>query len=257
MSQQLENRIENISSLIKTASRNLRKAQLLMNSLRDDVCGSYDDVPGVLGIFDGEFMITPEGKKYEVNPNYSAKSMLVVGDNLKMVEEGDKQLFKQISKVPRRRVEGVLNKKEGKWYAITDVGSYKVLDVAVDFRRGAVNDEVFVVVPEDNLDTAYAALEKLGKEEERPIIDEPEVEEKAPKVEKKIEKKEEKPEKKKAPAKPKKETKKKEEKKPEKKKAPAKPKKETKKKVEKKEEKKEEKPKEDTVDSILEGDDLR
>jgi len=199
MSSRIENRIENISSLLKTANRNLRKAQTLMNSLKDDVVGSYDDIPGVLGVFDGEYMITPEGKKYEVNPNYSAKSMLVVGDNLKMVEEGDKQLFKQISKVPRRRVEGVLSKKEGKWYAITDVGSYKVLDVAVDFRRGVVNDEVFVVVPEENLDTSFAALEKLGKEDERPLIEEPKEEETEPEVkvkEKKEVKKEEKPKKK-------------------------------------------------------------
>jgi hypothetical protein len=166
-------------------------------------------------------MLTADGKKYEVNPNYAAKSMLVVGDNLKMIEEGDKKLFKQVSKVPRKHLTGVLNKKEGKWYALTDAGSYRVLDVAVEFRRGQINDEVEVLIPEENLNSPYAALEKLKNDREVASIVKAEKEEK-PKKEK-----EEKPKKK--PAAPKKVAKK-----------PA-----------KKETKKEETP---TVESILEDD---
>lgn len=238
MPDQMENRIKNIESLIRSAQRNLKKASGLVNSLKSDIENSYSDVPGTLGVFDGKCMITPEGKSYEVNPNYAAKSMLVVGDNLKMVEEGDKKLFKQISKVPRKTSEGVLNKKEGKWYAITDTGSYQLLDVAVDFRRGQINDEIEVLIPEDDLSVEYAALSKLKKEDERPVIDEEKAEEsEEDKKEEKKEKKSTKKNKIKSKAK-KKDTKKK-----------------TSKKKEKKEDEKEDDDKEKTQ-SILEEDDL-
>ena len=160
-----QNRVQNIENLLKSAERNLRKANILLETLRKDLASTYDDVPGVLGVFDGSHMVTPDGKKYEVNPNYAAKSLLCVGDNLKMVEEGDKQLFKQVSKGERKRLEGILNKKEGNWHALTDAGSYRLLDVAVEFKDGQVNDELVVLVPEDNLNAEWAALEKFKKEE--------------------------------------------------------------------------------------------
>jgi len=163
---QLENRVKNIENLLVNAEKNLRKAQALLQTLDSDLKSSYEDIPGLLGVFDGEYMLSADGKKYEVNPNYSAKSMLVVGDNLKMIEEGDKKLFKQVSKVPRKRLTGILNKKEGKWYALTDAGSYRVLDVAVEFRHGQINDEVIVLVPEENLNSPYASLEKLENDRE-------------------------------------------------------------------------------------------
>lgn len=219
---QTENRINNIANLLKNADKNIKKAQRLLDSLSQDVLESYDDVPGTLGIFDGNAMVTPEGKSYDVNPNYAAKSMLVVGDNLKMVEDNDKTVFKQISKVPRKRVAGILNKKEGNWYALTDTGSYQLLDVAVDFRDGEINDEVVVLIPEENLDASYAALEKLMRdgEEKKPGKGKEsggDSKEPTKKEDKDSEKKEEvKEEKKKAPAK--KKVEKKEEKKPAKKK---------------------------------------
>src|SRR3972149_7402279 len=163
---QLEHRVKNIENLLVNAEKNLRKAQALLQTLDSDLKSSYEDIPGLLGVFDGEYMLSADGKKYEVNPNYSAKSMLVVGDNLKMIEEGDKKLFKQVSKVPRKRLTGILNKKEGKWYALTDAGSYRVLDVAVAFRRGQINDEVEVQIPEENLNSPYASLEKLENDRE-------------------------------------------------------------------------------------------
>ena len=89
---QLENRVKNIENLLVNAEKNLRKAQALLQTLDSDLKSSYEDIPGLLGVFDGEYMLSADGKKYEVNPNYSAKSMLVVGDNLKMIEEGDKKV---------------------------------------------------------------------------------------------------------------------------------------------------------------------
>lgn len=168
--QNTDSRIKNISNLLRTANTNVQKAQRMLDSLTTDFKNSYDDIPGLLGTFDGEKMIDEEGKEYKMNPNYVAKSLLVVGDKLKMIEEkGKDPLFKQVSKVPRKHMEGILNKKEGEWYALTDSGSYKVLEVAVEFRNAEVNDEILVQVPEDNLNAPYAALEKLMKKEPKKI----------------------------------------------------------------------------------------
>lgn len=160
-----QNRVSNIDSLLRSAERDLKKASSLLHALKEELETSYDDVPGTLGIFDGTHMTTPDGKKYEVNPNYVAKSLLVAGDNLKMVEDNGKQLFKQVSKIERKRLDGILNKKEGSWYALTDSGSYRLLDTAVEYRRGEVNDELVVLVPADNLNVEWAALEKMKKED--------------------------------------------------------------------------------------------
>lgn len=169
---QHENRVKNIQNLVQNAERELRKAQSLLESLLKDSKNDFEDVPGTLGVYDGVHMVCADGKMFEVNPNYAAKSMLVVGDNLKMMEEDGKQIFKQISKVDRKKLTGILNKKEGSWYALTDSGSYKLLDAAVEFRRGQVNDEVEVLIPEGSLNVEFAALEKLAKEDNRPVIDE-------------------------------------------------------------------------------------
>jgi hypothetical protein len=169
---QNENRVRNILYLIQNAERELHKAKGMLENFAKDAKNDYEDIPGVLGVYDGANMVCADGKTYEVNPNYAAKSMLVVGDNLKMIEEDGKQIFKQVSKVERKELHGVLNKKEGVWYALTDAGSYHLLDEAVAFRRGQLHDEVTVLIPEGAPNTEFAALEKLAKEEERPIIDE-------------------------------------------------------------------------------------
>lgn len=161
-----EDRVDKISHLLKTAGNNLKKAQQLLEILSREVGKNYEDVPGVLGIFDGEKMVAADGKTYKINPNYAAKSMLVAGDNLKMVEEEGKQIFKQITKVPRKRVEGVVNKKEGQWYVLTDLGSYKVLSVAAEFREAKTNDKAVILIPEDNTGSPFCALESITKEGE-------------------------------------------------------------------------------------------
>ncbi|OGC47585.1 hypothetical protein A2886_02240 [candidate division WWE3 bacterium RIFCSPHIGHO2_01_FULL_42_13] len=160
-----QNRVNNIESLLRSAERDLRTATKLLNTLKEDISTSYDDVPGTLGVFDGTHMVTPDGKKYEVNPNYAAKSLLVAGDNLKMVEDAGKLLFKQVSKVERKTLEGILNKKEGNWYALTDSGSYRLLDVAVEFRQGEVNDELIVLIPAGSPNVEWAALEKMKRDD--------------------------------------------------------------------------------------------
>jgi uncharacterized pyridoxamine 5'-phosphate oxidase family protein len=103
----------------------------------------------------------------EVPQNYSAKSRLVYGDTLKVIEEDGKKLFKQIAKVPRKRVEGIVNKKDGKWFVVADTGSYRLNDAAVEFNNLNVNDKITATIPENNLSAPFATLEKAPERVQR------------------------------------------------------------------------------------------
>lgn len=169
------------------------------------------ELPGVLGTFDGESMVTAEGQKFPVPENYASKSLLVVGDTLKLVDENGQKRFKQIEHMKRHKTNGILAKKDGKWKAVTPEGSYKVLPVSVEHFDGKVGDEVLLQLPANNLTSPYGAIEKIIKKEEAkpetddssqtevkanppaPIRLEPSGEEKAPAVEAKKEKKKEEP----------------------------------------------------------------
>lgn len=126
---------------------------------------SFSDVPGVEGTFDGIYMVSESGEKFEVPANYAAKSRLLYGDDLKMVESDGKTLFKQVSKRPRKKIEGVLSKKEGEWYFLADSGSYKISNVAAEFNKAEVNDKAVALVPEDDPKAPFAALDRILKDE--------------------------------------------------------------------------------------------
>jgi hypothetical protein len=118
-----------------------------------------DEVPGIEGVFDGTFMVAADGQKHEVTAAYAAKSQLVYGDILKMItrEDGSK-FFKHIKKAPKKKVAGIVSKKEGDWYVLTEHGSHKLSSSAVEFMEVKVNDEVSVYLPEEKLNAPFAAL---------------------------------------------------------------------------------------------------
>lgn len=157
-------RIDQIYKLVENTERSLHKLKEMLRSLdMEDKRDAYRDVPGITGTFDGVNLVSEDGKKLEVPTNYSAKSRLVFGDTLKLIEEDGKQVFKQIEKIERKKVEGILTKKEGKWYIISDSGTYKVSDIAADFQHAELNDEAVAFVPANNLNSPYAALDKVNK----------------------------------------------------------------------------------------------
>ncbi len=127
------------------------------------------NLPGLTGSFDGENMVTTTGETFPVPANYASKSMLVVGDTLKLVEEGKEKRFKQIEHVKRFRTNGILTKKDGKWKAITPEGTYKVLPVTVEHLGGDVGSEVVLHLPANNLTVSYAAIESLKGEKKASI----------------------------------------------------------------------------------------
>lgn len=122
--------------------------------------------------------------------NYASKSKIVFGDTLKMVEDQDKKLFKQIERVKRLNKVGILSKKEGQMVVVTGDGTYKILQVAVEFYGLTEGGQVQILIPEENVHAPFAAIDK--NLEESTVLESPKVQIVKPE-EKKVEiKKEEK-----------------------------------------------------------------
>jgi len=151
--QELVGRIEQIESTLNSAKKILRKLE------SDYLKVDYTQVEGVVGKYDGKDLITEAGEKHEVPANYAAKSKLVYGDVLKLIEEDGKKLFKQIERVRKERVEGILTKKDGAWFLLTDRGSYKVSDSAAQFQNAQLNSQASAYLPEENMDAPFATLD--------------------------------------------------------------------------------------------------
>lgn len=131
------------------------------------------DLPGVVGTFDGQFMVANDGQKFQVPENYASKSLLVFGDKLKMVEVNGENRFKQIERVKRQKATGLVVKKEGRLHVVTSDGSYRVLPAAVAFFGGNEGDEAQIIIPTENRHAPFAAVEGVvGKTrvEKLPVV---------------------------------------------------------------------------------------
>lgn len=160
-----ERGLDDLRKIVALTHSNLEKISRILDNIdKEKRKEMYKGMPGVSGYFDGVYLVGEDGSKYEVPANYAAKSRIVFGDTLKMIEEDGKKLFKQIDKVPRKRLEGILSKKEGKWYFLSDGGTYKVSDIAAEFHKAELNDKAVAYVPENALNATYAALDYLEKE---------------------------------------------------------------------------------------------
>lgn len=165
----MSNKTELIRQALGAAESSIKLARQLLSEIEKG--GNRNEqvtkeLPGISGLFDGESMVTAEGKKYSVPENYASKSMLVVGDTLKMVEEGGTKRFKQIEHVKRYKTNGVLAKKDGKWKVVTPEGSYRVLPVSVEHFGAKAGDEVLLQLPANNLNAAFGVIEKMMKKGE-------------------------------------------------------------------------------------------
>lgn len=154
--------IEDLIKRFDQIDSSLNSAQKILRKLEDEYLKvDYSQIEGEVGKFDGTNMVTDDGKEYLVQPNYAAKSKLVYGDVLKLIDEDGKKLFKQIERVSRERVEGILTKKDGEWYLLTDRGSYKVSDAAAEYQKAELNSEATAFLPQDNLDAPFATLDTV------------------------------------------------------------------------------------------------
>ena len=169
MSELPEKQIKRLRSLLTEAETNLAAAQELLMSVLGD--GETITAPRstvvespegkvIEGIFDGQIMIGPDGKNYPVPANYASKSKLVEGDILKLtIADDGKFLYKQIGPVERRTVIGTLVNHDDQYFVEVNGKEYKILYASVTYFRLKVGDQVSIVVPADNAEATWAAVE--------------------------------------------------------------------------------------------------
>ena len=120
----------------------------------------------VEGVFDGEKMIDPSGKKYPVPANYASKSKLLTGDQIKLTITSDGTfIFKQINLVDRRRVIGKVLVSKDNYQILAEGKKYNVLQASVTYFKAKQGDEVTVIVPKIG-ESDWVAIENcIGKQE--------------------------------------------------------------------------------------------
>lgn len=196
MSKKTQNDIQRINQALSAAISSINLAKSLLKDI-DGTSSRIDtrEIDGIVGVFDGKDLVTESGERLEVPVNYASKSKIVFGDTLKMVEDDGKKLFKQIERVKRLTKTGIISKQGGEMVVVTGDGTYKILQVAVEFYKLTEGGQVQVLVPENNIHAPFATIDK--NLDDRAQLDKGKVEVKQEKqvvakkaVEKKIEVKE-------------------------------------------------------------------
>lgn len=166
MSDLPEKQVKRLKSLIQEAETNLAAAKELLISIvgeddvirRDDMEQAAGKV--IEGVFDGQSMMGPDGKSYPVPANYASKSKLVEGDILKLTIADDGGfIYKQIGPVARRQVIGTLMQHDGAYFVEVGGKEYRILLASVTYFKAQVGDQVSILIPEDNRDATWAAVE--------------------------------------------------------------------------------------------------
>ena len=118
------------------------------------------------GVFDGQNMMGPDGKKYPGPANYASKSKLVEGDVLKLTIADDGSfIYKQTGPVEREKRLGILTQTEaGDYRVLADGKSYRVLLASLTYFKAEPGDEVTVVTPKGQ-ETEWAAVENVIKKD--------------------------------------------------------------------------------------------
>lgn len=168
MSELPEKQVKRLTSLIQEAETNLAAAkELLISIIGDDGTvltpkSSQEEVTGKIieGVFDGQVMVGPDGKNYPVPANYASKSKLVEGDILKLTIADDGGfIYKQIGPIERKQIIGTLVQHDGAYYVEANGREYRILLASVTYFRIKEGDQVTIIVPEDNPEATWAAVE--------------------------------------------------------------------------------------------------
>ncbi len=166
MSELPDKQAKRLKALIEEAETSLGAAKellislvgedpMVINQVKEDNIGKV-----IEGVFDGQTMLGPDGKSYPVPANYASKSKLVQGDILKLTIADDGSfIYKQIGPVPRKQVIGTLLQHDGGYFVDVAGKEYRILLASVTYFKGHIGDQVSVVLPEDDADVEWAALE--------------------------------------------------------------------------------------------------
>jgi hypothetical protein len=117
------------------------------------------------GVFNGKVMVGPDGKEYNIPPNYASKSKLVEGDLLKLtITPAGAFVFKQIGPIERERLVGSLvhDRDTDEFSVVAGDKKYYVLKASVTYFRGADGDEAVILVPKRS-PSKWAAVENVMK----------------------------------------------------------------------------------------------
>jgi hypothetical protein len=169
MSELPEKQVKRLHALIQEAETNLAAAKELLISITGDdgmaitpKTTNVEDVKGkvVEGVFEGQKMVASDGKEYPVPANYASKSKLVEGDILKLTITDDGGfVYKQIGPVERKQVIGTLVQHDGVYYVEANGKEYRILLASVTYFHIELGDQVTIIVPIDNPDATWAAVE--------------------------------------------------------------------------------------------------
>lgn len=169
MSELPEKQVKRLHALIQEAETNLAAAKELLISITGDDgaaitprSSNIDDAKGkvIEGVFDGQKMIGPDGKEYPVPTNYASKSKLVEGDILKLTITDDGGfIYKQIGPIERKQIIGTLVQHDGAYYVEANGREYRILLASVTYFRINIGDQVTIIIPADNPDAVWAAVE--------------------------------------------------------------------------------------------------
>lgn len=168
MSELPEKQVKRLKSLIQDAETNLAAAkELLISVIGDDgetitPRSSQEEVSGkvIEGVFDGQKMAGSDGKEYPVPANYASKSKLVEGDILKLtIADGGGFVYKQIGPIERKQIIGTLMQHEGAYFVEASGHEYRILLASVTYFHVGIDDQVTIIVPADNPDATWAAVE--------------------------------------------------------------------------------------------------
>ena len=168
MSELPEKQVKRLRALIQEAETNLAAAkELLISVVGEDTAAvtpknNTEDIAGkvIEGVFDGQMMLGPDGKNYPIPANYASKSKLVEGDLMKLtIAEDGSFIYKQIGPVSRKQVIGTLVQHDGVYYVETNGREYRILLASVTYFRISIGDQVTIIIPEDNPDATWAAVE--------------------------------------------------------------------------------------------------
>lgn len=161
--------LEQLRAMLENASANLASAKQLLAGLLGTTSSSLDyqskatgltsDGKVIEGVFDGQYMVDKDGKKYPVPANYASKSKLVAGDVLKLtIMEDGSFIYKQIGPVARKKVIGTLLQEGDDYKVVAGGKSYRVLLASVTYFKASPGDELTILIPESE-DSEWAAIE--------------------------------------------------------------------------------------------------
>lgn len=170
MSDLPEKQVKRLHSLIQEAETNLAAARELLISIvgddghvitpRSSNVGEESGGKVIEGVFDGQKMIGPDGKDYPVPANYASKSKLVEGDILKLTVADDGSfIYKQIGPIERKQIIGTLVQQDGKYIVEANGREYRILLASVTYFRINAGDQVTIIIPADNPEATWAAVE--------------------------------------------------------------------------------------------------